>query len=460
MRKSAKALAFDFVSVESLVPEAHAEWRPLVRNAFEFVFSHLSAARLQPKIIEQLTMPPDTPPERRLLRLIARMPGLQKLGQVLARNRRLPEALRHALEELENGMCDAQPGEIRAIVERELGTRLQVDGVEMAPAIWKEGSAAAILPFTWQPAAGETERGVFKVLKPYVPGYFAEDMSLLQGLAEFLEVRDLRESIAEVRLLLEHELDFTREQATLVEAARGYRSSIGIRVPRLIPGLCSGQVTAMSREDGVKVTDACRRSPIRRRRIAGQLIEGLLAAPLLSREECSVFHADPHAGNLLYDEPNRELIILDWALAERLNLETRRRLVMLAIMMMLRHEAGVREAVVALAGGKQRLLIRRNVQRFFAALPAERQPGTLMAMRLLDGLALAGVRFAAPLFLFRKIVFTLDGVLHDVDEREVRMDQVIAREYLTRWAASFGLLHSPLTLEDLASSLARRLRGI
>jgi hypothetical protein len=40
------------------------------------------------------------------------------------------------------------------------------------------------------------------------------------------------------------------------------------------------------------------------------------------------------------------------------------------------------------------------------------------------------------------------------------MDQVIAREYLTRWAASFGLLHSPLTLEDLASSLARRLRGI
>ena len=231
----------------------------------------------------------------------------------------------------------------------------------MAAAIWKEGSAAAILPFTWRNAAGERERGVFKVLKPYVPACFAEDMSLLQGLGEFLAspergysfvVRDVREMMAEVRLLLEHELEFRREQSTLVEAARGYRSSIGIRVPRLIATLCTGSVTAMSQEDGVKVTDACRRSPIRRRRIARQLIEGLIAVPLLSREDCAVFHADPHAGNLLYDEPNRELVILDWALAERLSLESRRRLVMLALMMVLRNRTGVCDAAQALAGGK------------------------------------------------------------------------------------------------------------
>jgi predicted unusual protein kinase regulating ubiquinone biosynthesis (AarF/ABC1/UbiB family) len=209
----------------------------------------------------------------------------------------------------------------------------------------------------------------------------------------------------------------------------------------------------MSREDGVKVTEACRRSSIRRQRIAGQLIEGLLTAPLLSREEWSVFHADPHAGNLLYDEPNRELILLDWALAERLNLETRRQLVMLALMMMLRHKEGVSEAAIALAGGKKRALIRRKTQRFLEAIPAERRPGTLDAMRLLDGLALDGVRFAAPLFLFRKIVFTLDGVLRDVNESEVRIDQVIAREYLTRWAASLGIFHAPLTLKDLADAL-------
>ncbi len=457
------------IPVESLVPEQHRKWRPLVRDALEFVFTHLSAGRLRMKIAEQIALPPDSPPEQRLLGLISRMPGLQKLGQVLARNRRLSPALRHALEKLENGLQDAQPDEIRSIIERELGDRLTQYGVQMAANILSEGSAAAILPFTWRKNGQERQPAVFKVLKPYVPGCFAEDMDLLQQLGEYLAspergyefaVRDLREMITEVRLLLEHELEFTREQATLVEAERAYRSSIGIRVPRLIAPLCTPQVTAMSEERGVKVTEACRRSPIRRRRIAGQLIEALIAVPLLSRGEWSVFHADPHAGNLFYDEPNRELIILDWALAERLNLESRRHLVLLALMMILRHQEGVASAALALGRTRDRALIRRHVTSFFAELPPDRRPGVLDAMRLLDEMALAGVRFPAPLFLFRKIVFTLDGVLQDVHESPVRIDEVIARDYLTRWAASFGCFHSPLTFQDLAQGLYRSMPRI
>ncbi|HWC99108.1 MAG TPA: AarF/UbiB family protein [Candidatus Sulfopaludibacter sp.] len=413
-----------------------------------------------------MALPAGAAPEQRLLLLISRMPGLQKLGQVLARNRRLSPALREALEELENGMSDAQPGEIRDIVRRELGARLEAHRVEIASAILKEGSAAAILPFTWQNPGGERERGVFKVLKPYVPSFFAEDMDLLQKLGEYLSspergyqfaVRDLREMIAEVRMLLEHELEFTREQATLVEAARGYRASIGIRVPRLIPQLCSPCVTAMSEETGVKVTDACRRSPIRRQRIARQLIEALLAVPLLSRADVAVFHADPHAGNLLYDEPNRELVMLDWALAERLNLESRRYLVLLALMMVLRNREGVLEAALALGRSKKRHVISRAVDRFFHEMSPLHRPGVLDAMRLLDNLALEGVHFPAPLFLFRKIVFTLDGVLHDVEESEVRIEEVIVREYLTRCAASLGVFHEPLTVRDLTWRLVRAL---
>src|SRR6185369_2754729 len=86
-------------------------------------------------------------------------------------------------------------------------------------------------------------------------------------------IHDVQEMLVEVRQLLEHELDFVREQAALAEAGRSYRASIGIRVPRVIPELCTAQITAMTEEDGVKVTDACRRSPIRRERIAEQVIE-------------------------------------------------------------------------------------------------------------------------------------------------------------------------------------------
>src|ERR1051325_3609850 len=65
-----------------LVPESSATWRALVQDAMHFVVTHLSDARLAPKMVEQLELRPRTSPERRLMLLIARVPGLQKLGQV------------------------------------------------------------------------------------------------------------------------------------------------------------------------------------------------------------------------------------------------------------------------------------------------------------------------------------------------------------------------------------------
>jgi ubiquinone biosynthesis protein len=454
------------IPVETLVPDRYRKWRPLVEDSFQFLFSHLSTPRLAAKILEQIELPSGTPPETRLLTLISRMPGLQKLGQVLARNRRLSPALRQALSELENGMSDALPDEILAIVREELGQRLEQYAVDLAPVIFKEGSAGAILRFTWSRPDGDRERGVFKVLKPYVRACFSEDMTLLQQLGEFLasqdrgypfEISDIRDMLAEVRLLLEHELDFEQEQKTLVEARRMYRSSFGIRVPGLISALCTSRITAMSEESCLKVTDAFPRSPVRRSRIPDQLIEALIAVPLFCREEVAVFHADPHAGNLMYDETNRELIVMDWALADRLSLESRRQLVLLVVMTILRNPAGVRDAIHGLSSGApgrrrdREQLIDSHVTRFFERLSAARSPGTLDAMRLLDEIALAGVHFPPALFFFRKSVFTLDGVLQDVAGTDIRIDYVIVREFLTRWLGSFGIFHAPLQLQDFAT---------
>ncbi len=447
------------IPIETLVPDEAARWRPLVLDAIQFVFSHLSDDRLAAKIAGQSELPADTPPEQRLIRLISRMPALQKIGQVLARNRRLSPALRSALIELENGMSDVTIGEIRALIVEQLGPRLEEYEVKMDSSILSEASVAAVVRFTSRHGERERERGVFKVLKPYVLDCLGEDMDLLRRLGRHLAspergygfaVHDVQEMLEEVRLLLEHELDFTREQATLATAARMYRASIGIRVPRLFEGLCTPRITAMTEEKAVKVTSACRRSPIRRERIAEQLIEALIAVPLFTRETQAVFHGDPHAGNLLYDEPNRELVVLDWALAEHLDRESRRRLILLVLMTIFRNPDGVIDAVAGLGRGSSRL-IRRGVSRFFAAMPDSYSPGTLDAMRLLDDLALDGVRFPTALFLFRKMLFTLDGVLHDVAAAEVRMDSVITRDFLTRWAASFGLFHAPLHLKDVAT---------
>jgi len=93
--------------------------------------------------------------------------------------------------------------------------------------------------------------------------------------------------------------------------------------------------------------------------------------------------------------------------------------------------------------------IESHVNRFLAELPEGRSPGVLDAMTLLDELALKGVRFPSALFLFRKVLFTLDGVLQDVAGKAVRIDQVVAYQFLTRCVASFGFFHQPLNLKDL-----------
>src|ERR1039458_9143699 len=146
----ARWIVDEIVPVERLVPEAYLKWRPPVRDAMMFVVARLSPARLAPKLLEQIELPESTTPEVRLLRLIAKVPGLQKLGQVIARNQNLRPALRNALERLENGIRDVRPEDVVAIIRRELGPRLETYAVEISPKILKEASVSAVIRFTWR----------------------------------------------------------------------------------------------------------------------------------------------------------------------------------------------------------------------------------------------------------------------------------------------------------------------
>jgi len=453
------------LSVDVLVPEVYGKWRPLVRDSIQFLFSHLSGERLAGKLVEQIDLPLDTPPASRLLLLISKMPGIQKLGQALARHHRLDESLRKALSQLENGMADASPRSIRAIISRQVGARrLRQYAVKLAPAILSEASVSAVMRFSWRnPETKRREPGVFKVLKPYVRSYFSEDLTLLQQLSEFVAhgtgygfaTQHVADMVSEVRLLLEHELDFEREQATLQAAARTYRISLWIRVPRLIAPLSTAEITAMSEERGVKVTEAFAGQPYLRRRVAEQLVEALVTVPLLSRDAQVVFHADPHAGNLLYDEQAGKIVVLDWALMEQLSRELRRQLALLEIMTVLRNPAGVNQAIRSLASANDRRdpeklrRIEERVQAFFKAQPYNRVAGSVDAMQLLDEIAFQGVRFPAALAMFQKALFTLDGVLRDIAGSEVSISYLIVRDFIIRLLVSFGLDHPPLSVADL-----------
>jgi ubiquinone biosynthesis protein len=467
------------VPVEELVPEAYRHWRPLVRDAMQFVVSRLSPARLAPKVVEQIELPPDMPAELRLLRLIEKVPGLQKIGQMLARNRHFDPRFRRALSELENGISDVSIEEIRSIIRSQLGQRIDEYEVKLASTILSEASVSAVVRFSWRnPESGRRERGVFKVLKPHIPACYAEDMKTLQRLAGFLArkyVADrsrfagLAETLTEIRLLLEHEVDFRREQLMLSTVARVYGSLPGVRVPGLIEPLSTATITALTHENGVKVTQALRRQAGRRARLAEKVAEALIAVPAFARQEQAMFHGDPHAGNLLYDKRRDELVILDWALTERLSRNQRKFVAVLVLMTALRDPDGIWRAIERLRLHRsaddhvEADKVRACVTNFLDALPLCHLPGAMDALQLLDEAAREGIRFPAPLVMFRKAAFTLDGVIEDVAGTTVRMDSVLKRYALTHWVASsvtLGSLLSPgdwIALQWSALTFASRL---
>ena len=461
----ARWIVDEIVPVGALVPEPYAKWRPPVRDAMMFVVTRLSPARLAPKLLEQMELPADTPAEVRLLRLIAKVPGLQKLGQVIARNQHLRPALRRALAKLENGIRDVRPEDISAIIERNLGEHIKAFSVKIDPRILSEASVSAVVRFSWRnPATGRRERGVFKVLKPHIPEYFAEDMDYLQGLAQYFADRQhaygfparlIPDTFRKVRRLLRYEVNFAREQKTLVEVAPLFRSMPGVRIPGLIEPLCTPAITALTEERGIKVTSAAARLPAAgRRRMAEQLIEALIAVPLFAATPDAIFHGDPHAGNLLYNNRTGDLTMLDWALRERLGREPRRHLALLFLMVSLRDPVGAANEIGALSQRRIRTasprarMVRECVANFLGEIPASKLPSAADAMRLLERIAIKGVRFPAPLIMISKVMFTLEGILGDIVGEDTGMGFAIARRVARHWLAHRSRFRSPLEARD------------
>ncbi|MGC1648701.1 MAG: AarF/UbiB family protein [Candidatus Sulfotelmatobacter sp.] len=461
----ARWIVDEIVPVDALVPEAYKNWRPPVRDAMMFVVTCLSPARLAPKLLEQIELPASTLPEVRLLRLIAKVPGLQKLGQVIARNQHLHPALRRALAKLENGIRDVPPGDIRAIIQKTLGPKIKNYAVEISPKILKEASVSAVIRFTWRnPETRKRERGVFKVLKPHIPEYFSEDMDYLQRLAQYFGDRHhaygfaphlIPDTFRKVRRLLRHEVNFSREQKTLIEAGALYRGFPLVRIPQLIQPLCTPTITALTEEPGIKVTSAAARLPVlRRRAVAEQLVEALVAVPLFSSTPDAIFHGDPHAGNLLYNRKTGELVILDWALRERLSRDQRRHLALLFLMVSLRDPVGTSNEIVALSQPRIRMTsprgqrVRETVAMFLDELPSSRMPSGADAMRLLERVAINGVKFPSSLIMLSKVMFTLEGILGDIVGADTGMGFTLARHVAQHWITNRSAFRSPLMVRD------------
>jgi ubiquinone biosynthesis protein len=431
-KKEAARQIVERTQPQKAVPDVYADYRPLVRDGIEFFLSRIDRQRLIELVVDQLKQSPRTGTEERLLALAKAFPTLHKLGQIIARHPKIDPAVKQWLIHLENGDYGTPPHDLLAQIHDELERTGRKSRFDVTPSILSEASVGAVIPFHWRPSRSRAAiDGVFKILKPGIQSHLDEELAILEETAGFFEanrdrypLKDFKflEVFQDVREMLTREVDLAAEQSYLAEAAQCYSGMDAILIPQCFP-FGSATITAMAYVKGPKITDA-RLDPEQRRRCAAILFEALVCRPLFSRDEHALFHGDPHAGNILAafdpDAQRPRIGLLDWSLAGRLTKQARIHTVQLIQAVLKEDLSGIRRAVKALAKCTsmaipiKRHRFRHQVLQWMRCPEFVRMTLIKRVFRLLELLTYEGFVFPAELMLFRKAIFTLEGVLHDL----------------------------------------------
>ncbi len=428
----------DQESLAAVLPAEYAHFARPIRDGLSVFLGGLPVEEQQELLRIQATQPPATTMSRRLGLLARGSPVLQKLGQVLARDQRLPLGLRLQLQELESLPPLVSLETIKRVLAEELGP-LEACGVTLMPPAIAEASVAVVIPFL-----ADQAEGVFKVLKPGIEAKLYRDLGLLEQVGSHLDEQceelgiphlDYEQAFERVKEKLRDEVDLVNEQRHLAEARVFFAAEPGVQIPRLMPQ-CSPRVTAMERIHGEQITSHGRTAGREKRRIARQLAAALIARPIFARQDPAMFHADPHAGNLMLTADGR-LAILDWSLVGHLATEERGAIVQVLLSAIMLDATRITAVLTTLAD-VPRIdgdALSGVVHAWLRRIRHGQFPGLSWLTGMLDDATQnAGLRVSADLMLFRKSLLTLEGVVAEVGEQSGQLDDVLIGEFLRHFA--------------------------
>lgn len=155
--------------------------------------------------------------------------------------------------------------------------------------------------------------------RPEIPELVKIDfwsLGVVLGLAKYLApipkgFIDFNKLYAELRQVIEAELDFHREMQSAISFSQRFGSQEGILIPTVYPDLSTRRVLVMEWVDAYRINDAhaIETCPISTDELTLRLFKLFLPQWL----EAGVFHADPHAGNLLLKEDGT-IVLIDFGM--------------------------------------------------------------------------------------------------------------------------------------------------
>ncbi len=315
--------------VLEMIPEKWGPmWAPIVHDALLFFLDHLSDDRLLDKLVSLALLPPNSSRGDYLKEFVSRIPSLQKMGQILARNPDLPPDFQTALQDLENGIHTMAREELVQFIIEDIGkSSIDKYQVQFADKILAEATVGATIRASTIPPGSTVRRQVIcKVVKPYVLAYVPEDLSIIDGLTAFFTTNHdfydlgavpLADMFKEIRRALTNEIDIVAEQQNFIRARGYYKGSRKVLVPEIFP-ISTRHVAMMEFISGEKITSAFLGSPRQRSIMAARLSEVMTGGVIFSPKPDAIFHGDPHPGNVyrVTDDPRNpyKIALLDWGL--------------------------------------------------------------------------------------------------------------------------------------------------
>ncbi len=405
---------------------------------------------------------------RALNAFLALGPVYIKLGQWLSsRADILPQPYLEELAKLQDSVPVVPFDEVRPIIEKEFGPvdsafdEFESDalsGASLGQVYRARLKNQEIVVKVRRPGIEETVRKDLEVLKKILPvGLRFVDPNLRFSaramLSQFVET-------------VHEELDYRIESSNLKQIRDNMRNS-PVLIPRVYDEYSSGNILTMEYIPGIKVTDieALDDKNIDRTKLVIDVHKVFFT--MLLRH--SIFHADPHPGNISVTDEGR-LILYDYGMVGRLDDESRRRLVRLYLALVEKNPSRTVNAMSELGmltPDFNRSVIEQAIELTVRALhgrkPSEMEINSLMEIA---NRTMSRFPFVLPkhLALYMRMASIIEGIYktHDVDFKFVRvLKEILEEEHLIRDAYVEELKYSVTRLAksvDAAISIAPALK--
>lgn len=270
--------------------------------------------------------------QRALKTFISLGPSYIKLGQWLSsRADLLPQPYLEVLASLQDDVPPAPFAEIKPIIEKEIGK------IEDAFEEFSERPISGASLGQVYLAKYQGKQVIVKVGRPNIERIIADDIYVLRKImpvaTRFIDP-NLRFSaegmLAQFAETVQEEMDYRIEAENLKTIKRNLAADPTVIIPEVVAERTSRHVLTMEYVHGIKITDiqALDAKGIDRSKIVMRAHR--LFFKMLLRH--SIFHADPHPGNIsVEDSKEARLILYDFGMVGRLDDETRIRLIRLYI---------------------------------------------------------------------------------------------------------------------------------